>query len=102
MQSTQEENWTERARCKLEPQSVDFFFPESHEFYKTVAAKEFCSTCGVKQECLDYALRSYIKFGIWGGTSENQRIKMRKSLQLPQPSYYMPETGQWIKGGRTY
>jgi WhiB family redox-sensing transcriptional regulator len=37
-------------------------------------AKEFCRRCGVRAECLNYALeRGSAVTGVWGGLSEDER-----------------------------
>jgi WhiB family redox-sensing transcriptional regulator len=53
------------------------FFPERGE--STREAKATCATCNVSVECLDYAMRNQIKFGIWGGTSELERRTLRRA-----------------------
>ena len=40
-------------------------------------AKRLCSTCAVKQECLDYALRNN-EDGVWGGLTANERRKVKR------------------------
>ena len=39
-------------------------------------AKKICNTCPVKQECLDFALRTKEPHGMWGGASARERAKM--------------------------
>lgn len=41
-----------------------------------VTAAKFCTDCPVRQECLEYALRENIEFGVWGGASERARARM--------------------------
>lgn len=48
--------------------------PEADDFAE---AKAVCRTCPVQTNCLAYAL-SGKEFGIWGGTSENQRRPLRR------------------------
>ena len=38
-----------------------------------------CSTCSVKQACLDYALDYNDLDGIWGGTTLSERISMQRA-----------------------
>lgn len=48
-------------------------------------AKEICSTCSVKAECLDEAVHTnpiYDTYGIYGGKSSRERNKIRKQLGL--------------------
>lgn len=43
-------------------------------------SKAVCATCPVRVECLHWALTSHQKFGIWGGTSERERRRIRRHL----------------------
>jgi WhiB family redox-sensing transcriptional regulator len=72
------ESWQERGRCTdLPSRKIDaLFFPERGG--STKAARALCSECCVKAECLEYALENREGFGIWGGTSERDRRKLRK------------------------
>jgi WhiB family redox-sensing transcriptional regulator len=36
-------------------------------------AKDVCSSCSVRRDCLDYALRIREPHGIWGGLNETER-----------------------------
>lgn len=56
------------------------FFPERGA--STAPAKAVCAGCVVKTECLDYALTHGEKYGIWGGKSERERRRMRRTLRL--------------------
>ena len=40
--------------------------------------KRVCDSCNVQEECLEYALVSNQEFGMWGGTTPDERIKLRK------------------------
>lgn len=40
-----------------------------------------CNDCPIRIECLQYSLE-WEQFGIWGGLPEDQREKMRRSLNL--------------------
>jgi WhiB family redox-sensing transcriptional regulator len=66
---------------------VDMFFTEegSSTFPEENMLKRICGNCTVKAECLDYALRHTV-LGWWGGTSEWQRKRLRKQLNIiPKP-----------------
>ena len=41
-------------------------------------AKAVCGQCDVRQPCLEFALTSNQDSGIWGGTSEEERRKLRR------------------------
>ena len=57
----------------------EVFFPEKGG--STRSAKEVCNSCEVKPQCLKYALDNDERFGIWGGTSERDRRKLRKQYR---------------------
>ena len=67
--------WIADAPCsQADP---ELFFPEAHESRANVAlAKRVCASCPVRQECLEWALDSGEKFGIYGGLTSTQRRKV--------------------------
>ena len=66
--------WQKRANCR--GTDTDKFYPEKGG--RNVTAKRICDRCPVKVECLEYALETDEKYGIWGGTSEEERKEMRR------------------------
>jgi len=54
----------------------DLFFPDRGESLE--AAKALCAGCAVRDECLEHALRNGERFGVWGGTSERERRRIRR------------------------
>lgn len=71
------ENWQTKAACRGHPAAM-FFAPAQFERKEARAtrerkAKAVCSTCPVRKECLDYALRTHEPHGIWGGLNELER-----------------------------
>ncbi len=43
------------------------------------AALVVCSSCTVKDQCLDFALETRERFGVWGGTTERERKKLLRA-----------------------
>lgn len=72
-------SWHDRANCK--GANADLFFPERGASTRT--AKSICRQCQVRADCLEFALRSGEKFGIWGGLSERERRRVRRERQVP-------------------
>ena len=73
------EPWRLRASCRTEP--TESFFPEREGGRGTQLAAEaqaVCHTCPVRQQCLDYALSDAAIFGIWGGTTDQDRRRIRR------------------------
>jgi len=70
-----DEQWQERALCsQTDPEA---FFPEKGG--STREAKRICTGCEVRDECLEYALAHDERFGIWGGLSERERRRLKRS-----------------------
>jgi WhiB family redox-sensing transcriptional regulator len=60
----------------------DMFFPVAAgtaTSRQVTRALRICDGCGVRQQCLDFALRSGEKDGIWGGTTPEERIRTRRA-----------------------
>jgi WhiB family redox-sensing transcriptional regulator len=74
-------DWVEHAECRGAP--VHVFFPEQGE--STAPAKAICARCQVSVECLAWALDHREHFGVWGGTSERERRRMRPGWQRVAP-----------------
>ncbi len=70
--------WQDLANCRgADP---DLFFPERGASTRT--AKAICRECTVRVDCLEFAIVSSEKFGIWGGLSERERRKIRRERQI--------------------
>lgn len=69
------EDWWDRAACLGAPDEA--FFPERGG--STYEAKKLCKICPVKGECLEYALEGNEAWGVWGGLSEKERRKLKRS-----------------------
>jgi len=41
-------------------------------------ARKLCSDCPIKLVCLDYAITDLQRYGIWGGTSYDERLILTK------------------------
>jgi WhiB family redox-sensing transcriptional regulator len=70
-------SWHVDALCAETDPEV--FFPEKGG--STRAAKAVCAECPVAAECLNFAIDTGQKFGIWGGVPERKR---RKLMGLPE------------------
>lgn len=58
----------------------DTWFPEPGQANATAAALDRCSFCPVRRSCLAYALATDEDYGVWGGTTENQRDTLRADV----------------------
>jgi WhiB family transcriptional regulator, redox-sensing transcriptional regulator len=85
-------NWRAASAClNTDP---DVFFPVA---VGTAAAKQIaralriCQGCSVRQQCLDFAMRSGEKDGIWGGTTPEDRVRARRALNRRPARRTWPE-----------
>ena len=62
------EDWAPRAACKVS--QPDQLFVRGAEQNK---AKQLCTGCPVRTECLAEALDNQIEWGVWGGMTERER-----------------------------
>lgn len=65
-------NWQDLALCaQTDPEA---FFPEKGG--STTSAKRVCMACEVRTECLEDALATRERYGVRGGMSERERLKI--------------------------
>jgi WhiB family redox-sensing transcriptional regulator len=72
-------NWRSAAACLLA--DPDLFFPISSAGpgeRQIARAKTICARCPVRQECLEFALGQGLAYGIWGGTTPEDRQRDRR------------------------
>jgi len=81
-----DDSWRAQAKCL--GTNPDLFFPlgETGEpRAQAEAAKRMCQTCTVCDPCLQFALQTNQMTGVWGGTTEDERRRLRRS---------------WVRAGR--
>ena len=65
-----EREWQDGALCaETDPEA---FFIEKGGSSRT--AKRICARCPVAAECLEYALRTFEREGVWGGLTATERL----------------------------
>ena len=73
------DDWRREAACNtVDP---DLFFPigsTGPAVAQIKAAKAVCDACEVQPACLEFALATNQESGVWGGTAEEERRKLRK------------------------
>jgi WhiB family transcriptional regulator, redox-sensing transcriptional regulator len=73
------ENWRSAGACRSA--DPDLFFPISGTGpgeRQVARAKLICAGCPVRQECLEFALANAQTYGIWGGTTVEDRQRDRR------------------------
>lgn len=69
----------ERGTPVCQETDPDLWFPEvGGDNFQFRTAKKFCQRCPVKTECLNVALVNNEQFGIWGGLTTKERLRLRK------------------------
>lgn len=44
--------------------------------------RAICATCPMQQPCLEWALAAPERYGIWGGTTERERTRIRRNRRM--------------------
>ena len=73
---TEERPWAAFAVCR--DRDPDMFFPLDHEVESE--AIRVCQGCPVQADCLEFALETGIRFGVWGSMTEKQRRSLRRQI----------------------
>lgn len=72
--------WHADAACRgMDP---DLFYPGLGANRDLVHARQVCTGCRVRVECLEDALARGDKWGVWGGLSERERRRLRRERRL--------------------
>jgi len=79
MKKKENYNWRDDAACKGSP--AVWWFPEAREAESESKAINICKGCPVIEECLYYGLKRE-QFGIYGGKTETERMRMRRELGI--------------------
>lgn len=66
--------WYDEAACKG---MGHLMFPERGNAQMAFAAIAICKTCPVTEQCLDSAIETEERFGVWGGLTERKRREIR-------------------------
>ncbi|HUR22599.1 MAG TPA: WhiB family transcriptional regulator [Acidimicrobiales bacterium] len=72
--------WRSDAACR--DTNPDLFFPvgtTGEAVAETRAAITLCQRCPVREQCLEFAMATNQRDGIWGGMSEEDRQRMRSA-----------------------
>lgn len=83
-QLTRAYDWRDDAACS--GMDGEIWFPVVHTpgwEDQLARAKKICAACPVRQECLEYALDTGQRAGVWGGLSEKERQELRDGPALP-------------------
>ena len=78
-------DWRNVASCR--DTDPDLFFPigtTGPALEQIEAARGVCMECPAQEPCLEFALATNQESGVWGGTSEEERRKLRRSWLAAQ------------------
>jgi WhiB family transcriptional regulator, redox-sensing transcriptional regulator len=81
-------SWMPLGACREE--DPELFFPVGSRgpaLSQVMAARAVCGRCPVRRECLSYALRAGQHDGIWGGSTGEERLTMRKAVVRRVPEF---------------
>ncbi len=66
--------WRKQAACQ--GIDVELFYPTSEDDLAAQPAKAVCDGCGVRHACLEWALSTREREGVWGGHTERERRRI--------------------------
>jgi WhiB family redox-sensing transcriptional regulator len=73
-------DWQRRGACRGRD-SAQFFHPDgergSSRARREQAAKRVCAACPVRPECAAHALLVQEPYGVWGGLTETERLRLQ-------------------------
>ena len=72
--SVSAQKWRSIGLCRGSETMV--FYPPSDDDSLAEEAKTICSMCAVRKPCLEFALRTREKHGVWGGLTERERRRV--------------------------
>jgi WhiB family redox-sensing transcriptional regulator len=73
--------WSRRGTCNDRNYNPDLWFTQGK--IPELSAKRICNNiCPVREECLAFAL-TFMQEGVWGGTTDKERNKIRLERQIP-------------------
>jgi WhiB family redox-sensing transcriptional regulator len=58
----------------------ELFFPEQGE--PSRPARRVCAACPVRRPCLEWAVATGQRYGVWGGLSDRERKRWRRDARL--------------------
>lgn len=90
-------DWQKDGLCTGQGPAL-WFPPRGTPISQIAKAKAICRQCPIRQKCLDYALYHGDRYGIWGGTTEMERRKMRQTATV-RPNRIKHITVKWIDDG---
>jgi len=82
--------WRPRAACVDVPTSIFYSHSEITTSGNNVVEMRvnalrvkdaYCNKCRVKSECLEFAMETNERYGIWGGLTERERQTLRRQRQ---------------------
>ncbi len=68
-----DDNWRASALCAQSDAEV--WFPRKGQ--SSATARRICMACTVRVECLDWAMSTMEPYGVYGGLSARQRLRLR-------------------------
>lgn len=71
----------DNSRAACAGKDPDLFYPEEENEASTVIARQICSSCPVREECLHHAIRWKEEDGIWGGLNSRERFNLGRRLR---------------------
>ena len=81
--------WVDQAKCLHA--DTEMWFPLPGQAEVAFSALSLCRQCPVLMACREYAVQTRQTDGVWGGTTETDRKRLRRGRPVPEcPACLMP------------
>ncbi len=82
VESDEQLEWQEEAACRVH-ENLLFFGADDGESElerqsREAQAKAICHTCPVREPCLEFAMETNQRYGIWGGLTDKERSSLKR------------------------
>lgn len=86
-------DWHTRALCAQT--GGDWWYADDtpKKWHEINTAITICRMCDVQTPCLETALKNDERFGVWGGLTANQRLKLRRQRGIPPKPQHLEPCG---------
>lgn len=71
-------NWQDKAACSAIDVAVFYYDTWTERLDELNQIRRVCAECPVRAQCLEYALDTDDKYGVWGGLTPRERRQVKR------------------------
>lgn len=73
-------HWAEKGLCRNMDPEIFFIDADADADFPNPVALAACDRCPIQAACLNWAMETNERNGVWGGTTPRQREKLRRPI----------------------